>query len=115
MINEDHLNRMIKAGVQVISCGANVPFADPEIFFGPTGEKADDAISVIPDFIANCGMARVFAYLMQSHAVISDEAIFNDVSETIKNALIRTHAANKNKTKIAQSAFNLAMDELLGN
>ena len=115
LINEDHLNRMIKAGVQVISCGANVPFADPEIFFGPTGEKADDAISVIPDFIANCGMARVFAYLMQSHAVISDEAIFNDVSETIKHALIRTHAANKNKTKIAQSAFNLAMDELLGN
>lgn len=115
LINESQLDRMIKTGLEVISCGANVPFADPEIFFGPTGEKADDAISVIPDFIANCGMARVFAYLMQNHATISDEAIFSDVSETIKAALIRTHSKNPAKTKIAQSAFNLAMDELLGN
>ena len=64
MISEDQLNRMIHAGVQVISSGANVPFADQEIFFGSIAEKADESLSLIPDFIANCGMARVFAYLM---------------------------------------------------
>jgi len=36
----------------VIACGANVPFADKEIFFGPIGEFADTQISVIPDFIS---------------------------------------------------------------
>ena len=38
MINENQLDRMISAGISVISCGANVPFADPQIFFGPTME-----------------------------------------------------------------------------
>ena len=47
----------------------------------------DQNISVIPDFIANCGMARVFAYLMEENAEISDIEIFNDTSETIKNAI----------------------------
>ena len=52
---------MIAGGLDVISCGANVPFADEEIFFGSIGEFADERVSVLPDFIANCGMARVFA------------------------------------------------------
>jgi hypothetical protein len=57
---------MITSGVKVISSGANVPFADPEIFFGKIAEKADASLALIPDFIANCGMARVFAYLMSN-------------------------------------------------
>ena len=36
------------------------------IFFGPIADYADDNISIIPDFISNCGMARVFAYLMSN-------------------------------------------------
>lgn len=115
LVSEDQLVRMEKAGLEVISCGANVPFADPEIFFGPTGEKADAVVSVIPDFIANCGMARVFAYMMQADTNISDESIFEDVSNTIKGALLRTFAKSSAKTNIAKTAFDLAMDELLGN
>ena len=65
MITEDHLDRMIESGVEVISSGANVPFADPEIFFGPIADKADNNLTVIPDFISNCGMARAFSYFMQ--------------------------------------------------
>ena len=39
------------------------PAGNPnEIFYGPIAEHADGKVSVIPDFIANCGMARVFAY-----------------------------------------------------
>ena len=64
MITQEHLTRMLHAGISVISSGANVPFADPEIFFGPIAEEADNKLSLLPDFIANCGMARVFAYLM---------------------------------------------------
>ena len=42
-------------------------------------EFADNNCSVIPDFIANCGMARVFRYLMNDETPITDEAIFHDV------------------------------------
>ena len=57
------------------------PFADDEIFYGPIAEYADAHMTVIPDFIANCGMARVFAYLMSDEDVdMSDAAIFEDTS-----------------------------------
>jgi glutamate dehydrogenase/leucine dehydrogenase len=114
MITEDHLSRMIAAGVSVISSGANVPFADPQIFFGPIADKADESISLIPDFISNCGMARVFAYLMSNDLhTISDEGIFNDASETIFSALSKTHARHTENTGIAKEAFAIALDQLV--
>lgn len=114
MITEDQLNRMIAGGMEVISSGANVPFADPQIFFGPIADKADNSISIIPDFISNCGMARVFAYLMSNDLkTITDEGIFNDTSETIKNAMKKTHDKNPGKTGIAKTAFEIALEQLV--
>ena len=114
LITESQLNEMINGGIEVISCGANVPFADPQIFFGPIGEKADASLSLIPDFISNCGMARVFAYLMSNDLKnITDEGIFGDTSETIKNALIAAQHKNVLKTGIAKSAFEIALNQLV--
>jgi len=114
MITEDHLNRMITAGVQVISSGANVPFADPEIFFGPIADKADNNISIIPDFISNCGMARVFAYLMSNDLKsLTDEGIFSDTSNVIKKALQDTYAKNSTKKGLAKTAFEIALNQLV--
>ncbi len=114
MITQDQLNRMIKAGVEVISSGANVPFADPQIFFGPIAEHADKNISIIPDFISNCGMARVFAYLMSSDLdSITDNGIFADTSATIKTALEKTFAVSNKKTEIAKTAFEIALKQLI--
>ncbi len=114
MITQDQLDRMIKAGVEVISSGANVPFADPQIFFGPIAEHADRNISIIPDFISNCGMARVFAYLMSSDLeAIDDNGIFADTSATIKTALEKTFAINNKKTEIAKTAFEIALKQLI--
>jgi len=114
MITADHLNRMIAAGIEVISAGANVPFADPEIFFGEIADKADNDISIIPDFISNCGMARVFAYLMSNDLKeLTDEGIFSDTSETIYKALKNTHKINPNKTGIAKAAFEIALKQLV--
>ena len=104
---------MKNSGMEVIACGANVPFADPEIFFGPIGEFADGNLSVIPDFISNCGMARVFAYLMEKGVPMSDEAIFTDTSNTIKNALVKSHAKNNSKTQIAKTSFEIALNQLV--
>lgn len=113
LITRDMVDRMIDSGVEVFSCGANVPFADPEIFFGPTGMYADQRFSVIPDFIANCGMARVFAYFMENEVRMDDEAIFNDISNTIRNALVKTHTANPGRTGIARASFEIALRQLV--
>lgn len=104
---------MMASGLEVFSCGANVPFADPEIFFGATGVYADEKFSVIPDFIANCGMARVFAYFMESEVSMEDEAIFSDISRTIRIALEKTYRTTSSKTKIAQTSFELALRQLI--
>lgn len=114
LITEDQLDRMIANGMEVISAGANVPFADKEIFFGPIAEKADSQLTVIPDFISNCGMARVFAYLMSNDIKkLTDEGIFNDTSVTIKNALENTKNINPNKTGLAMTAFEHALNQLV--
>lgn len=113
LVTQDQVVRMVASGLEVISCGANVPFADSEIFFGPIGVWTDEKIAVIPDFIANCGMARVFAYLMSDDAEVTDEAIFSDVSNTIKEAMEKTFSKNPKKTKLAQTSFEIALTQLV--
>ncbi|MEZ4800835.1 MAG: Glu/Leu/Phe/Val dehydrogenase dimerization domain-containing protein [Flavobacteriales bacterium] len=114
LVTKDQVERMSKAGVQVISSGANVPFADDQIFYGPIAEYADNKFSLIPDFIANCGMARVFAYLMSNGEVdMTDKGIFEDTSVTIFNALKNVHAANSSKELIANRAFEISLKKLV--
>ncbi len=113
MLTDDHVEKLAKAGVEVIACGANVPFADKEIFFGPIAEKADTLMSVIPDFVSNCGMARVFAYLMGRGVEVTDEAIFKDVSDIIRNAMIKIHKTNPGKKNITASAFTISLKQLV--
>ncbi len=112
LITREQVDRMATS-LEVFSCGANVPFADPEIFFGPTGLYADERFSVIPDFIANCGMARVFAYFMENEVKMDDASIFSDISQTIRSALVKTHSINQKKTGIAQASFETALKELV--
>lgn len=113
LITRDQVDRMIASNLEVFSCGANVPFADPEIFFGPTGLYADQKFSVIPDFIANCGMARVFAHFMEQEVSMDDASIFNDISQTIRNALVKSHSFNQQKTGIAQASLEIALNQLV--
>lgn len=112
LVTKEQVDRMAAAGLDVISSGANVPFADPQIFYGPIAEHADGKVSVIPDFIANCGMARVFAYCMQPGNDLSDHAIFNDVSEVIRKAIETTHARNSSPTHFTRTAFEIALERL---
>tara|TARA_B100000683_G_scaffold161224_1_gene155415 strand:- start:106 stop:1335 length:1230 start_codon:yes stop_codon:yes gene_type:complete len=114
LITKEQVDRMINSGIEVIAAGANVPFADPEIFFGPIADYTDEKISVIPDFISNCGMARVFAYLMGNDLdKMEDEAIFKDTSDTIKNALQKTFETKNQKTSISKTAFDIALNQLV--
>ena len=112
LVTDEQLDNMIKNNLEVISAGANVPFADKEIFFGPIAKKADDKISVIPDFISNCGMARTFSYLMEENIEMNDFAIFDAVSKTIKVALEKAYKLNNTKTNLAKTAFEIALNKL---
>lgn len=113
LVTQNHIERMINGGLKVISCGANVPFADKEIFFGDISEFTDERLSVIPDFIANCGMARVFAYLMNADIEMTDTAIFEDTSKTIMNALKKSHEINPTRKNISKTSFEIALNQLV--
>jgi glutamate dehydrogenase/leucine dehydrogenase len=113
LVTKHQVDRMIASGLEVLSCGANVPFADPEIFFGDTGLYVDEKVSVIPDFIANCGMARVFAYFMEREVSMDDQSIFEDISKTILRALEKTRDQTTSKTRIAQASFEIALKQLV--
>ena len=113
LVTKDQISQMINAGLRVISCGANVPFADKEIFFGPIMEYTDERVSLIPDFISNCGMARVFAYFMEGRVAMDDELIFNDTSNTIRNAILNIFDQNKTKVNLSKTGFEIALKQLI--
>ncbi|MFG6685678.1 Glu/Leu/Phe/Val dehydrogenase dimerization domain-containing protein [Mariniflexile sp. HNIBRBA6329] len=113
LITIHQIDEMIDSGLEVISCGANVPFADKEIFFGPIMEHTDYRVSLIPDFISNCGMARVFAYFMERRVQMTDEAIFNDTSNKIREAIENVYNKNQSKTGISATAFEIALSQLI--
>jgi glutamate dehydrogenase/leucine dehydrogenase len=113
LISKDNLDQMIANGLEVISSGANVPFADNEIFYGPIAEYADQKVNCIPDFISNCGMARVFGYLMQDDAQVNDEAIFTDTSDIIRKALAETHKLRAEKLQLTHTAYEIALKQLI--
>jgi glutamate dehydrogenase/leucine dehydrogenase len=70
-------------------------------------------VSLIPDFISNCGMARVFAYFMEKKVQMTDESIFYDISETIKKAIEKVHNLNSDKKNISATAFEIALKQLV--
>jgi len=112
LIQKDQLNKLIKGGLELIVCGANFPFVENDIFFGPVTKMADDKIALIPDFISNAGLARIAAYLMSDKAQITDEAMFQDVSKTVYKALKKCHTFNPQKSKIALTALEIALQKL---
>ena len=113
LVSKSNLDNLIKNGCELIASGANVPFDNEEILYGKVMEYADNSISVIPDFIANCGMARTFGYCMQKENEISSKAIFEDVSKTICTSLKNIYKMNSDTTKISQKAIAIAIKKIL--
>lgn len=113
LVTRMQLTQLLDNGLEIISSGANVPFADTEIFYGPIAEVADHNCAVIPDFISNCGMARVFGYLMQEDAELNDEAIFSDVSNIILDALQAIENVKTEHTNITSKAYSNALKLLI--
>ncbi len=115
LVSQDQAESMINNDLEVVSCGANVPFKDDEIFYGPIAEFVDKKVSLLPDFIANCGMARTFAFLMDpdKDELLTDADIFNDCSKTIGDALKSVYDENSNRTNLAETAFTISLNKLV--
>lgn len=105
LVTKEQVSRLMDRGLEVISCGANDPFIDNALFFGDNADYIDSRVSVIPDFVANCGMARVFAYLMQNEALMTDESIFNDVSNVIGEFLEDLRNSDSSKLDITRRSL----------
>jgi glutamate dehydrogenase/leucine dehydrogenase len=112
LVSRNQIDRLLSNGCSLISCGANVPFVDDKVFFGETADFTDNQISVIPDFIANCGMARVFAYLMNPDIDLTDAAIFNDVSNIISDFLQKMKDENTDNKQITKRALSLILSKI---
>lgn len=113
LVERGQIGQLIDRSLEVVACGANVPFKDEEIFLGPTAIYADNKVLVIPDFIANCGMARAFAYFMQKDAMMIDAAIFQDVSLTILRALDKTQKIQEEPVQIWQKSLEWVLEEVM--
>ncbi len=113
LVTKEQITKMIDTGLEVISSGANVPFADKEIFFGPIMEYTDGRVSLLPDFVSNCGMARVFAYFMEKRVGMDDDLIFKDTSDTIRKAILNIFKQNPSKTNICETGFEIALKQLI--
>lgn len=113
LVTKNQVTSLIDGQCEVISCGANVPFADPEIFLGKISIYADANIAVVPDFIANCGMARTFGFLMSEKGEVDDVAILKDASDIIGNMMARLHQFNPKTTGLSRKALEMSLTDLV--
>jgi hypothetical protein len=58
-------------------------------------------------------VARVFAYLMQADVSLTDAAIFEDVSQTIENAMEEIYKNNVDFTSISTTALSISLKKLI--
>ena len=125
LLGRERLASLRDAGVTVIACGANTPFFKkaPETYeeiekyaeqvrrsledYIEIQEEADRAFAVIPDFVANSGMARAFAYLMERDARLEAGAVFADVEREVSEAIVRLLASGDPRSGLLERAFVL--------
>ena len=93
-----------------IACGANVPFVDDGIFFGPTADFADKNLSLIPDFIANAG--GVICAAMEYEGA-SQTSAFATIEEKLRrNTEHVLEAVKHNQVLPRQAAMDMAVDRV---
>jgi glutamate dehydrogenase/leucine dehydrogenase len=119
-ISKERILNLSAAGITVVACGANNPFGDnlfqslEGLGYAGTVEAnidiqrlADRKFAIIPDFIANSGMARVFAYLMKDGASVDGPSILSDVEKSIARAMERLSHGHTMETGLLERAYSL--------
>lgn len=112
-ITPQTLDELERSGVRVIAGGSNQPFREVKVGSTLVAQEADRRFSVIPDILANCGMARTFSYLMESNAEPRAEPIFAAVDSTIEEVLdeVVDRAADA-ETGLLAATLGLTLDRI---
>ncbi len=114
------LELLRKAGIKVMSCGANNPFAynprQTEVSSWVSDmlliqREADKAMAIIPDFVANCGMARTFAYLMGAGSKTDEKSIIADTAAAIDGAMERLLKDHQKPTGLLEHGYSVFIPE----
>lgn len=104
LTTRETLKRLSHAEVKLIACGANNPFERGL----ETQQQADRDFSVIPDFIANCGTARLFAYLMETNrTTLNYSAMCEDVAHTVRTAMNELLDGYDDDTGLLNRAYSI--------
>ncbi|HSJ26371.1 MAG TPA: Glu/Leu/Phe/Val dehydrogenase dimerization domain-containing protein [Longimicrobiales bacterium] len=112
-ITPETLDQLEAAGVGVIACGSNQPFREVKIGSTQVAQAADRRFAVLPDILANCGMARTFSYLMQPHADAGGGTVFNAVEHTIADTLDEVlDRGGDTRSGLLSATLGLALDRI---
>ncbi|MCF6807791.1 hypothetical protein L3V79_05225 [Thiotrichales bacterium 19S9-12] len=111
---QDFIENMHKQGLSLIACGANHPFVETEYCYGKCSQILDRKLTVIPDFLANMGMARTFYYLMSQTDSISEsetKRVFDDIYQEIYHLMKEAYTMNSGKLMTA-TLYQIALDKI---
>jgi glutamate dehydrogenase (NAD(P)+) len=73
--------------------------------------EADRTMAIIPDFVANCGMARTFAYLMTAGAKTDEKSIMADTGAAIDAGMERLLAGHGKPTGLLEHGYSVFIPE----
>jgi glutamate dehydrogenase (NAD(P)+) len=107
------LDRLAAAGVRVIGSGANHPFREVKLGSTRVQQNADRRFAVLPDIVANCGMARAFSYLMEPGARPEAEPVLGAIAATVRETVdeVAERAASTDRGLLG-ATLGLAMDRV---
>lgn len=112
-LDAPRLERLWRQGVRQIACGANQPFREAKLGDTRVQRLADGRFTIVPDVVANCGMARAFSFLMQSPATHETAPVFRAVDATVDHALRQITGRNGGrKTGLLASTLGYALDRI---
>ncbi len=111
-ISKSQAAQIIKSGIEVISCGTDRPF-DENSYMEEIASELDSKCSVIHPIISKSGSARVPAFLLKKEAQTNDMAIIKDVSEIVRQSIMRLHQFNPRRTGIFSKALELSLTDLV--
>lgn len=112
-LSEERLDRLAATGIRVIASGANHPFHEGRLGSTRVAQIADRKFAVLPDILANCGMARTFSYLMEEGARPLAEPIYDSVDRTIEKTLDEVlDRCGQRSTGLLAATLGLVLDRV---
>jgi glutamate dehydrogenase/leucine dehydrogenase len=113
-VTPETLDQLEARGVGVIVSGSNQPFREVKIGSTRVAQLADRRFAVLPDIVANCGMARTFSYLMEAQGADAGAAeIFTAVERTIADTVDEmVDRADGGPTGLLAATLGLALDRI---